>query len=59
MDTTKQYDKGFKLHAVQLAMKSGKPSSRVAHELGVSQKTLNCWMFRPSILLITSIFLVA
>ncbi len=35
-----QYDKEFKLHAVQLVSESGKPASQVARELGVSQKTL-------------------
>ncbi|GEO28177.1 transposase [Alicyclobacillus acidoterrestris] len=40
----KQYDKEFKLHAVQLVSESGKPASQVARELGVSQKTLYGWM---------------
>lgn len=40
----KQYDKEFKLHAVQLVLESGKPASQVARELGVSQKTLYGWM---------------
>lgn len=41
---TQKYDKEFKLHAVQLALESGKPASQVARELGVSQKTLYGWM---------------
>ncbi len=40
----KQYDKEFKLHAVQLVSESGKPASQVARELGVSQKTLYGWV---------------
>ncbi|MCF8566933.1 transposase [Alicyclobacillus tolerans] len=40
----KQYDKEFKLHAVQLVSESGKPASQVARELGVSQKTLYGWI---------------
>ena len=40
----KQYDKEFKLHAVQLVLESGKPASQVARELGVSQKTLYGWI---------------
>ncbi|WP_206920622.1 transposase, partial [Alicyclobacillus suci] len=39
----KQYDKEFKLHAVQLVSESGKPASQVARELGISQKTLYGW----------------
>ena len=42
----KQYDKEFKLHAVQLVSECGKPASQVARELGVSQKTLYGWMSR-------------
>ncbi|WP_269078036.1 IS3 family transposase [Alicyclobacillus acidoterrestris] len=41
---TQKYDKEFKLHAVKLALESGKPASQVARELGVSQKTLYGWM---------------
>ena len=43
---TKQYDKEFKLHAVQMVLESGKPASQVARELDVSQKTLYGWMSR-------------
>ncbi|GMA49917.1 hypothetical protein GCM10025857_12740 [Alicyclobacillus contaminans] len=41
---TQKYDKEFKLHAVQLALESGKPASQVARELGISQKTLYGWV---------------
>ena len=41
---TQKYDKEFKLHAVQLALESGKPATQVARELGVSQKTLYGWI---------------
>lgn len=41
---TNQYDKEFKVHAVQLALESGKAVSQVARELGVSQKTLYGWV---------------
>ncbi|GMA49276.1 hypothetical protein GCM10025857_06330 [Alicyclobacillus contaminans] len=41
---TQKYDKEFKLHAVQLALESGKPANQVARELGISQKTLYGWV---------------
>lgn len=41
---TQKYEKEFKLHAVQLALESGKPATQVARELGVSQKTLYGWI---------------
>ena len=55
---TQKYDKEFKLHAVQLALESGKPASQVARELGISQRTLYGWVAKykedPSTLFVGS-----
>lgn len=41
---TQKYDQEFKLHEVQLALESGKATTQVARELGISQKTLYGWI---------------
>jgi transposase len=40
----KQYDKDFKIHAVQLVLEQGKPAAQVARELGITPKTLYGWI---------------
>jgi transposase len=40
---TKKYDDEFKRESVDLLMRSGKPISAMARELGVSEPTLRKW----------------
>ncbi len=42
----KRYDAQFKLDAVELLLKSGKPLRTLANELGVSDVTLRSWRDR-------------
>lgn len=40
----RNYDKEFKLNAVQLCKNSGKPGSKIADDLGIPKQTLYQWI---------------
>ncbi len=44
--TPKRYDAQFKRDAVELLLTSGKPLTRLAHELGICDVTLRDWRDR-------------
>ena len=44
--TPKRYDAEFRLNAVELLLKSGKPLKVLAEELGISDVTLRSWRDR-------------
>ena len=39
-----KFDRDFRVHAVELVRVSGRPRSRIAADLGVSDTTLSKWM---------------
>lgn len=43
---TKRYDEAFKVQAVELWIKSGRPGTQIARELGISYPSLKEWKRR-------------
>lgn len=41
---SRNYDKEFKLNAVNLYLQSGRPCSQIANELGIPSSTLEGWV---------------
>ena len=46
---TPMYSKEFKAEAVKLVKESGKPAAQISRDLGVSVKSLKCWVKQQEI----------